>query len=116
MFLEELRGRGYNPKVVLECESPESLKMAVKQRLGIGILYDEIVKEDIHKGIFKAVSIPGLSHKATSYLIYHRERPLSPSAEAFLTLLRSWCADRKNFRHALGRSRVHHNAAVAGRE
>ena len=94
-LLEELNKRGYKLKVVLECESPESVKMAVKQKLGVGILYDEVVKEDIAQGIFKRLRIPGASRETNSYVIYHRQRVLSSNAQAFLVLVRESCNPRR---------------------
>jgi len=95
-LLSELRNQGLKPKVVLRCESPEAIKMAVKQKLGVGIVFEEVVREEIARGLFKRVRIPGFPAEAKAYVIYHKHRSLSPGAEAFLTLLRDWCALRQN--------------------
>jgi DNA-binding transcriptional LysR family regulator len=95
-LLSALRNEGLKPKVVLRCESPEAIKMAVKQKLGIGIVFEEVVKEEIARGLFKRVRIPGFPAEAKAYVIYHKHRSLSPSAEAFLNLIREWCASREN--------------------
>ena len=95
-LLSELRNQGLKPKVVLRCESPEAIKMAVKQKLGIGIVFEEVIREEIARGLFKRVRIPGFPAQAKAYVIYHKHRSLSPGAEAFLTLVREWCALRQN--------------------
>jgi DNA-binding transcriptional LysR family regulator len=95
-LLATLRNEGFKPKVVLRCESPDAIKMAVKQKLGIGIVFEEVVKEEIARGLFKRVHIPGFPAEATAYVIYHKHRSLSPGAETFLGLLRRWCASRRN--------------------
>jgi DNA-binding transcriptional LysR family regulator len=96
VVLSGLRNEGFKPKIVLRCESPEAIKMAVKQKLGIGIIFEEVVKEEIARGLFKRVRIPGFPAEAKAYVIYHKHRSLSPGAETFLGLLRKWCASRRN--------------------
>jgi DNA-binding transcriptional LysR family regulator len=95
-LLSTLRNEGLNPKVVLRCESPDAIKMAVKQKLGIGVVFEEVVKEEIARGLFKRMRIPGFPAEAMAYVIYHKHRSLSPSAEAFLRLVREWCASRQS--------------------
>lgn len=95
-LLSALRNEGLRPKVVLRCESPEAIKMAVKQKLGIGIVFEEVVRDEIARGFFRRVRLPGVSTEAKAYVIYHKHRSLSPGAEAFLTLVREWCALRQN--------------------
>jgi DNA-binding transcriptional LysR family regulator len=95
-LLSALRNEGLKPRVVLRCESPEAIKMAVKQKLGIGIIFEEVVKEEIARGLFQRVRIPGFPAQAKAYVIYHKHRSLSPNAEVFLRLVRAWCASREN--------------------
>ena len=79
----------------MRCESPEAIKRAVSQNLGIGFLYYEAVKEAIDGGSFKLIQIRGLKMEGQTYIIYHSQRPLSPHAEEFLKLLRDWRDQRK---------------------
>jgi len=45
--------------------------------------------------MFKKLRISGLHMEGNSYIVYHKQRPLSSSAEVFLKLLREWRDDKK---------------------
>lgn len=81
---------GLQDNIAMRCESPEAVQSAVAQKLGIGFLYDDAVKAAIERGSFKLISIRGLDIEGQTYVVHHKERPLSPNAEEFLTLLREW--------------------------
>ena len=72
------------------CESPEAIKQAVIQRLGIGFLYYDAVRDSVDQGSFKLINIRGLNLVGQTYIIYHKERPLSANAQEFLRMLRDW--------------------------
>jgi len=75
--------------VVMRCGSSRGVKDAVASGMGIGILYDDAVRQEIDHGRFTKVEIPGLDLTKKSYLVYSREKALSPMARDFLTLLRA---------------------------
>jgi DNA-binding transcriptional LysR family regulator len=83
-----LRKQGYKPNVAIRCETPEAVRMAVRNNPGIGILFYDSVERALRSGEFKALTIPGLTMEASSYIVYHKERPLSANAKDFLALLR----------------------------
>jgi LysR family transcriptional regulator, low CO2-responsive transcriptional regulator len=79
------------PNIVMRAESPVALKAAVQNGMGVGILLEDLVYADVKDGRFKALRLVFAANlKSTSFLIYHRERPLSSHAQDFLALLRAW--------------------------
>jgi DNA-binding transcriptional LysR family regulator len=88
--LNTLRKQGYKLNIGMRCESPEAVQIAVTQNLGIGFLYHDAVKATIERGSFKTIEIRGLDIEGRTYIVYQKERPLSPNAEEFLKLLRDW--------------------------
>jgi DNA-binding transcriptional LysR family regulator len=68
---------------------------AVRKKLGVGILYEDVLRETNARGSFKQLRILGLSMEGKTYIIYHKERPLSASAEAFVGLVREWCETKR---------------------
>jgi len=68
----------------------------VSKKLGVGILYEDVLKENNGRGLFKQLRVSDLPVEEKTYIIYHEQRPLSPSGEAFLKLLREWCEAKKN--------------------
>ena len=89
-MLNALSKQGYKINIAMRCESPEAIKTAVKQKLAIGFLYYDAVKAAVERGSFKIIQIRGLQMEGQSHILYHAQRPLSPSAADFLKLLREW--------------------------
>ena len=83
--LSALRKQGYKLNIAMRCESPEAVQSAVTQNLGIGLLYYHAVKAAIERGSFKTIQIRGLEIETPTYIVYSKERPLSPHAEEFLS-------------------------------
>ena len=98
-LLLNIRKQGYRPNVVMRCESPEAVKAAVMRKLGIGILYQSVISEELTRGRLKLLRIPEFPFKANTYVIYNKHRPLSACGEAFLNVVREWCEARKRGRH-----------------
>ncbi len=89
-LLTEMKKPGRKISIAMACESPEAIKRAVLQGLGIGFLYYDAVRDSIDRGSFKLVNIRGLELVGQTHIIYHNERPLSPNATEFLKMLRDW--------------------------
>jgi DNA-binding transcriptional LysR family regulator len=95
LMLTALRKEEYKLNIAMQCESPEAIKTAVTKKLGVGILYEDAVKEGLASGVFKKLRISGLQMEGTSYIVYHKQRPLSSNAEVFLNLLRQWRDEKR---------------------
>ena len=98
-----LRDQRYKPNIIMRCESPEAIKTTVSKKLGVGILYWEVVKEDVARGLFKHLQASGRHLEANTYIVYHKQQSLSSTAEAFLKLLRQWRDDKVSKQHDKGR-------------
>ncbi len=94
-MLLKLGNQGYRPNIVLRCDSPEAIKSAVNKKLGVGFLYEDAVKEGLASGAFKKLRISDLHVEGNSYIVYHKQRPLSANAEVFLNLLRQWRDEKR---------------------
>jgi DNA-binding transcriptional LysR family regulator len=89
-LLKQLIDRGLKPKIAMCCDSPDGVKMAVRRKLGVGILYEDAVRSALRRGAFKRLTPSELKLDGTIFIIYSRDRALSNSASNFLTLLRQW--------------------------
>ena len=87
-LLKQMREQGAKPRILMRCDSPEAIKTAVSKKLGVGILYEHLVKDGLTRGVFKRFPIPGLPAESLTYVVYNKSRPLSASAAAFLYVLR----------------------------
>jgi len=76
--------------ITLELGSNVAIKDAVKRGLGIAFLSRLAVHRELDARELQAVAVSGLSLARQFYLVYHRRRPLSPAASAFLRFLESY--------------------------
>lgn len=86
--LKQIESHGLTWNVAMYCESSEALKTAVKARMGLGILYRDLVQPELNRREFKVIQVQGLVTQSESYIVYHKEKPLSANAKEFLALLR----------------------------
>ena len=98
-ILTQIESHGLTWNVAMYCESSEALKATVKARMGLGIIYRDLVQPELNRREFKVIQVPGLAMRSESYIIYHKERPLSVNAKAFLAML---CQQREITRQANG--------------
>lgn len=87
-FLKWCERQGMELNIAMRCESPDAVKTAVKAGIGVGILFEDFVKSDVRKGSLKIVGLDGLSLDSSSFVIYRKDRPLSPVARRFRGILR----------------------------
>ena len=88
-LLETIRRQGHEPKIALRCDQPDAIKEAVRQHAGVGVLYYDTVEEAIKRGAFTQLKVRDLNIEGRLYIVYHKVRPLSPPAAAFLQVLRA---------------------------
>ena len=63
-------------------------KEAIARKVGLGIIFEEVAKEDIKRGKFTALKVHDFRLQGQTYITYHGDRSLSEPARAFLHLLR----------------------------
>jgi DNA-binding transcriptional LysR family regulator len=83
-----LRQQGLPVNIALRCDAPAAVKSAVRQGMGVGVAFEDVIKDEIESGEFKAIDVPGLRLGAKSFVVYPKDRPLSSLAREFLLLLR----------------------------
>ncbi len=90
-LLRQLERDGYKLNIAMRFTSTDSVKTAVQEKYGIGILYEDNVQHELKRGDFKQVRFPEIEKLAVqSYIIYRKDRPLSSHAEYFRKLLVYW--------------------------
>ena len=97
-ILRQLRDHGFDPGVAIRCDSPRGVKTAVQSKMGLGILYKDIVEPEIRRGDFKVIKLPGLNLEGESFIVFHRDKPLSANAGDFLALMRGRHRKRRKVR------------------
>jgi DNA-binding transcriptional LysR family regulator len=88
-LLKQLKCRGLTPNIVLRCASPDAVKTAVRGKLGIGILFCNIIEEDVRQKSLRGLRVSNLpTLVGNSYIIYSKTKPLSATVTDFVALLR----------------------------
>jgi DNA-binding transcriptional LysR family regulator len=75
--------------ITLEMGSTAAIKDAVRRGLGASFVSRSTVERELGSGELKTIAVRGLTLTRTLYAVYHRRRPLSPAASAFLHFLES---------------------------
>ena len=73
--------------VVAEMGSTEAVRQGIKAGVGVSILSECAVAEDLTTGSLNKVKIRGLSFKRAFYLTFHRHRTQSPLCRTFIRFL-----------------------------
>jgi DNA-binding transcriptional LysR family regulator len=87
-FLKSVKKKGFTPKVVIQCDSAEAKRTAIKNQMGIGICFRPTIENDLKNGALVELDLPGNRLHEKSYIIYHKTRALSAAAQDFMQLLR----------------------------
>lgn len=75
--------------VVAEMGSTEAIRQAIKSGVGVSILSNLAVAEDLRSGALQALTVEGLDLTRSLFLAHHRQRSLSPLGLAFIELLKA---------------------------
>lgn len=86
--LRSLETEGFKLNIAMDCDSHRTLRYAVKRGMGVGFTYREYLATDIKKGRLKILKIPGFKSLYDTYVVYAKDKPLSPAAVHFLALVR----------------------------
>ncbi|MBU1698847.1 MAG: LysR family transcriptional regulator [Candidatus Eisenbacteria bacterium] len=78
------RAQGLQPRISMEMSHPEPIKRLVRVGLGISVLPESLVKEDLRRGLLGRVRIQGWHLERQSGLIWPTWRPLSKIAAAWV--------------------------------
>lgn len=100
--MEELLGKSGHwvgeLNVVAEMGSTEAVRQAIKAGLGVSILSECAVADELASGTLKKVRIKGVSFPRAFYLISHKYRTQSPACRAFINFLKRHKKDVLPFR------------------
>ncbi len=86
-ILRKFQEYGIWPSVILEASSLDFIVGYVKQNRGISFMFRPDIEEELEKGGLKVISIDEGNIIFFTDIIYHRERSLSPPAQAFLKMV-----------------------------
>ncbi len=87
-----LESHGFDPtrlQVVAEMGSTEAVRQGIKAFIGVSIISQQAVAEDLKQGTLASVEVAGIRFLRPFYLVQRRHRQPSPLCTAFLEHLRT---------------------------
>jgi DNA-binding transcriptional LysR family regulator len=89
-FARHLNRKGFDLNdlnIVAEMGSTEAIRQGIKSHVGVSILSQIAVADDVAAGLLKTVGVHGLSLKRSFYLTVHKQRSISPLCRTFIDFL-----------------------------
>lgn len=96
-----LNSIGIDPKtltVAAQLQSTEAIKQAVKNGLGFAIVSKIAVEDYVDFGSLLAFDYDSAALDRNFYFVYHKNRPLSPTAEVLISFVKSFYQKRLGIR------------------
>jgi DNA-binding transcriptional LysR family regulator len=84
---ETLRAHGVAPRVTMTTDSPEAIRTLAAAGLGIAVLSETVVREDLRRRRLVEIRIPDLAFERTLGVMVPVRRYLASTARAFLGVL-----------------------------
>ena len=93
---QTLRGalKGVKINITMRFDSLGALIAAVKTGVGIGLIHEDIVKDELRAGSLKVLTAIGVSLNGQSHIVYLKNRTLPAVAREFLDFMRAARDDR----------------------
>jgi DNA-binding transcriptional LysR family regulator len=76
--------------VSLELSNNEAIKRAVEQGLGLSLISENVVREEVERKKLRLVLLADPTMKRKFYLIYHKDKYLSQPFQIFLQMVNQW--------------------------
>lgn len=86
MFTDKLAENHILPRVALETDSIQAIKLAAMSGLGICILPKISIQEEVSSGKLATLNFPTEDFEIVSQLLYHKDKWISAAFRAFLEL------------------------------
>ena len=93
---QELKLNAPSLKVIAQFETSEMVRRAVEEGAGVAFISKTAAKESFDTQKVLEFSFPNVDAKRKFYLMYHKERGVSPLVENVIQGLRDFCAEKYN--------------------
>jgi DNA-binding transcriptional LysR family regulator len=90
---EFIRKNNLLVSVTLELSNNEAIKRAVEQGLGLSIISEHVVREEIERKKLKPIPLTDPTLKRKFYLIYHKDKYLSQPFQMFVQIVNQWASE-----------------------
>lgn len=91
---QELKLNTPSLRVIAQFESSEMVRRTVEEGAGVAFISRAAAKESLEKQKVLEFTFPNVNAKRQFFLMYHKERGLSPIVENVVQSLKDYCADK----------------------
>ena len=87
---EFIRRNNLPVSVSIELSNNEAIKRAVEQGLGLSLISENVVREEVERKKLRAIPLADPTLKRRFYLIHHKDKYLSQHFQMFLQMVDQW--------------------------
>ncbi len=88
-----LRKNNLSVSISLELSNNEAIKRAVEQGIGLSVISEHVVREEIRGKKLKSIPFADPTLKRKFYLIHHRDKYLSQPLQTFIQTVNDWASE-----------------------
>jgi len=88
-----VRKNNLNTFIPLELSNNESIKRAVEQGIGLGLMSLHVVSREVASGHLAAIPFADPAMKRKFYMVHHRDKYISEPMRNFIDLIQQWASD-----------------------
>ena len=89
---EFARRNNLSVSISLELSNNEAIKRAVEEGIGLSLISEHVVNEEVKEKRLKSIPLADPALKRKFYLIYHREKYLSRPFQLFIQMVNQWAS------------------------
>ncbi len=90
---EFIRKNHLSISVSLELSNNEAIKRAVEEGIGISLISEHVVSEEVKRKKLKSIPLVDPTLIRKFYLIYHKEKYLSQPFQMFISMVHQWSSE-----------------------
>jgi len=90
---EFIKRHNLSVSISLELSNNEAIKRAVEEGLGLSLISEHVVSEEVKRKKLKSVPLADPALKRKFYLIHHKDKYLSHPLQMFLRMVNQWALE-----------------------
>jgi len=92
IFERVMNNAGANWKIIGVYNNTEAIKQAVRENLGLAVVPRISIKDEVERGLLRAVEVSGLNLKRNFNMVYHRQKYFTIAIQTFMDVSRKYSA------------------------
>jgi DNA-binding transcriptional LysR family regulator len=88
--------------ISLELSNNEAIKRAVEQGMGLSVISENVVREEVQRKKLKAIPLADPTLKRKFYLIHHKDKYLSQPLQMLIHTVNQWATEYTSRPHPRG--------------